>query len=146
VRRKLLVLGVLITVLLTVGTLYAIQRTDDVSALTPQQLVETYYRSIAAGDLETARSCLSPGLLSIMNQAVDSDFINLVSLSNLRVSSAAHIKLDSKNFDEVQVAAEYDAVHKKILTSNDGHQIRFIYVGKSTRDAPWKIISIGTGP
>lgn len=58
----------------------------------------------------------------------------------------ADIELYGENYDEVQVVAEYDAVYKRIITSDNGKQIRFLYVAKKTKGSPWRIISIGTGP
>ena len=113
--------------------------------LNPQQLVELYYHSVAKYDFATARTCLSDEMAQEMYDE-SSDLLNATKLSGLNVSKESHIKLYGKNYDEVQVVAEYDAVYKRVFGSVNGHQIRFIYVGKKTKDAPWKIISIGTGP
>lgn len=118
----------------------------DLSNLTPTQIVETYYKSIATGDYSTARNCLSEEFAKQYANALDSDFVNIKKLTDLKVNPAAPIKLYGKNFNEVQVTAEYVAEYKKVITSNSGKQIRFIYVAKKKKDSPWKIISIGTGP
>ena len=118
----------------------------DLSKLTPQQLVETYYKSLSVGDLSTARSCMDEEYAKQFVKLEDSDFKNLRELSDLKVKPEAPIKLHGKNYDEVQVVAEYIAVYKKVITSDSGRQIRFVYVGKKEKDSPWRIISIGTGP
>ncbi|HZD59155.1 MAG TPA: DUF4829 domain-containing protein [Anaerolineae bacterium] len=119
---------------------------NPIEELTPWQLVETYYKSLAARDYATARACLSPEYASEIDRSDDSDFKNLWSISNLVVSKEANIKLYGKNYDEVQVVAEYDATYKKIITAENGRQIRFLYVARKSKDSPWRIISIGTGP
>lgn len=94
----------------------------------------------------TAKDCLSNEIGQQYVNSPDSDFKNIKRLTDLKVSPAAPIKLYGKNFDEMQVTAEYVAEYKKVITSNSGKQFRFIYVGKKEKDSPWKIISIGTGP
>jgi ketosteroid isomerase-like protein len=118
----------------------------DSSNMTPSQVVETYYNSIATGDYSTAKAVMSDDIGQQYINSPDSDFKNIKKLTDLKVSPAAPIKLNGKNFDEVQVTAEYVAEYKKVITSNSGKQIRFIYVAKKDKDSTWKIISIGTGP
>ncbi|WP_042333231.1 DUF4829 domain-containing protein [Desulfosporosinus meridiei] len=113
---------------------------------TPTQIVETYYNSIATGDYSTAKNCLSDEIVQQYVNYPDSDFTNIKKLTDIKVSVAAPIKLHGKNFDEVQVTAKYVAEYKKVMTSDNGKQVRFIYVAKKEKDSPWKIISIGTGP
>lgn len=117
-----------------------------IDKLAPRQLVETYYKSLAARDYRTARACLSPEYASEMYRYQDSDFKNLRSIRDIKVGKEVNMKLYGKNFDEVQVVAKYDAVYWRMTTSVDGKQIRFVYVGKKTKESPWRIISIGTGP
>jgi hypothetical protein len=121
-------------------------KATDLSNFNPTQVVETYYNSIAIGDFSTARNCLADDIVQEYVNALDSDFTNIKKLTELKVSPAAPIKLYGQNFDEVQVTAEYVAEYKQIITSDNGKQIRFIYVGKKKKELPWKIISIGTGP
>lgn len=107
--------------------------------------METYYHSLSAGDLETARACLSDEMKAAAEMP-DSDLNNLKSLTNLTVSPAYPIKLHGQNDEEVQVTADYYATYKKVFAEMDGRQHRFIYVAKATADSAWRIISIGTGP
>ncbi|HWQ41699.1 MAG TPA: DUF4829 domain-containing protein [Desulfosporosinus sp.] len=101
---------------------------------------------MASGDYTTAKACLSDEIGDQYINSPDSYFKNIKKLTDLKVSSPAAIKLYGKNFEEVQVTAEYVAEYKKVITSNNGKQIRFIYVAKKEKDSAWKIISIGTGP
>ncbi|HHW40462.1 MAG TPA: DUF4829 domain-containing protein [Syntrophomonadaceae bacterium] len=144
--RGTLLIVILLTSVFQTGCLFEKSPPPKVDGLGPQKLVETYYRSVSRGDLATARACLSGDLLPLMNSAEDSDFNNLVALWNLKVSEARPIPLYGKNIDEVQVVVEYNAVYRKVITSGNGRQMRFVYVARKTKDAPWKIISIGTGP
>jgi ketosteroid isomerase-like protein len=128
------------------GTAEGTAAKTDLSNLTPSQVVETYYNSIASGDYSTAKAVLSDDIGQQYINSSDSDFKNIKQLTDLKVSPAAPIKLYGKNFDEVQVTAEYVAEYKKVITSNSGKQMTFIYVAKKEKDSPWKIISIGTGP
>lgn len=145
--KKLLGLVMLvITVVSGCGSPKSAATTIDLSNLTPSQVVETYYKSIASSDYSTAKACLADDIAQQYLSAPDSDFKNIKQLTDLKVSSPAPIKLYGKNYDEVQVVAEYVAEYKKVITSHSGKQIRFIYVGKKEKDSPWKIIGIGTGP
>ena len=128
------------------GTNTGVAKSVDLSNLTATQLVETYYSSITTDDYATAKDCLSDEIGQQYVNSPDSDFKNIKMLTDLKVSPAAPIKLNGKNFDEMQVTAEYVAEYKEVITSNSGKQFRFIYVGKKEKGSPWKIISIGTGP
>lgn len=142
-------LGLVLLVIMFVsgcGTPKGSATTIDFSNLTPSQVVETYYKSIASSDYSTAKACLADDISQQYISAPDSYFKNIKQLTDLKVSTPAPIKLYGKNFDEVQVTADFVAEYKKVITSNSGKQTRFIYVGKKEKDSPWKIISIGTGP
>lgn len=119
---------------------------EDLKNVSPQKLVEIFYNSLSKGDYKTAKSCLSTEYANQFSNTPDSDFKNLVKMTDIKVSSEAPIKLYNKNYDEVQVTAEYNAEYKKVITEENGKQFRFIYVAKKEKDSPWKIISIGTGP
>ena len=43
-------------------------------------------------------------------------------------------------------ALSLDAVYEREITSHSGRQTRFVIVGRPTRQSPWQIVSIGTGP
>jgi|GEM_PF-1249433 len=113
---------------------------------TPQELVEFYYDSLSMEDIKTAQSCLSTDYAEFLQNADDSDFNSLKKITDIKVTPASPIKLHNENYDEVQVVAEYNALYKKIMTVDNGKQIRFVYVAKKTQDSKWKITSIGTGP
>ena len=142
-------LGLVLLVMMVVsgcGSPKGTATTIDLSNLSASQVVETYYKSIASSDYSTAKACLADDIGQQYLSAPDSDFKNIKQLTDLKVSSQAQIELYGKNYEEVQVVADYVAEYKKVITSNSGKQTRFIYVGKKEKDSPWKIISIGTGP
>ena len=145
--KKILGLVLVAVVLISgCGTIKSVPKGADLSKLNPTQVVETYYTSIATGDYSTAKDCISEEISQRYINHSDSDFKNIDKLTELKVSTAAPIKLYGKNFDEVQVTAEYVAEYKKVITSDSGKQLRFVYVAKKEKDSPWKIISFGTGP
>jgi len=146
VKKILGLVLMVITLISGCGTTTGTAKSVDLSNLTATQVVETYYNSIVTGDYSMAKDCLSSEIGQQYVNSSDSDFENIKSLIDLKVSPAAPIKLYGRNFDEMQVTAEYVVEYKKVITSNSGKQIRFIYVGKKEKDSPWKIISIGTGP
>lgn len=118
----------------------------DLSNLSPTEVVEAYYNSIASQDYSTAKNCLSDELVQQYVDSPYSDLNNIKKLTDLKVHPAAPIKLYGKNFAEVQVTAEYVAEYKEEKALVNGKQFMFIYVAQKEKDSPWKIISIGTGP
>lgn len=112
----------------------------------PQKIVEAYYKSLAEGNYVAAKKYLSEDIDQSVYTAEDSDFKNLHTLYNLQVSQETPVQVNGNNYKEVQVVAQYNAAYKKIITSDNGVQVRYLYVAQKTKDAPWKIISIGTGP
>lgn len=120
--------------------------TGQFNKLGPQKIVEAYYKNLAAGDYDTAKKYLSEDIDKSVYTSEDSDFKNLHALYNLQVSKETPIQLTRKNYKEVQVVAQYHAAFKKVITSENGVQVKYLYVAQKTKDAPWKIISIGTGP
>lgn len=119
---------------------------NNLTNLNPTQLVETYYKSIASRNYSKAEACLSDDIAKQYKKSPGSDFRNIKKLTDLMVSKAVNIKLYGKNYREVQVTAEYIVDYKNVITSENGKQIRFIYVAMKEKNSPWKIISIGTGP
>jgi len=145
---KLLVLIFLLSLFLSSGCAGPPKRPlidVNVDTLSPEQLVETYYKSLSNRDFKLAEKCLSDEMKEKIS-STDSDFKNLKSLKNLVVTPAQPIKLQGKNFKEVQVVATYDARYKEVFSVMDGPQMWFLYVAKAGPDSPWRIISIGTGP
>jgi len=85
----------------------------------------------------------------------DSDFTNLKQLSNLKVYGGDRfgardlpgLDVPLANYDEWALAsADYDAVYYQVLTSDNGPQVRFVYLGRTIKSGRWEIVSIGTGP
>ena len=121
----------------------------DVSKLSPEELVQTYYKSLASGDIETARACLSKDYAKDMDQFQDSDFTNLESVTNIFVKPASccwPVHYRGAEVKAVQMVVTYEAHYKIITGADNGKQLRFVAVYKVDGDSSWKIISIGSGP
>lgn len=145
-RTKFIVLIFLFALFASSGFAIQLKKSVvDIDTLSPEQLVETYYKSLGNKDFAVAEKCLSDEMKETISSP-DSDFKNLRSLKNLVVTPARPIKLQGKNFKEVQVVATYDAQYKEVFSVTDGPQMWFIYVAKAAPDSPWRIIAIGTGP
>ncbi len=142
-KKLLIIAGLITTIIVLIGCAKPVK---DVSKLGPEQLVKTYYQSLAVGDITTARECLSDEYAKEIGIFEDSDLTNLRSIKDIRVRTGAPVGLYGKNYKEAQVVAQYEATYRQMITEADGKQIRFIYVAKKTKNSPWKIISIGTGP
>lgn len=118
----------------------------DRPARSATQVVSEYYKYIALGESREAAQFLTPELVSQFNSEPDSDFNNVQSISNVRVSKAYESRLDKKYKYEVQVDAEFKAQYDQVITVGNGPQTRFIYLGRDSNQQLWHIISIGTGP
>jgi hypothetical protein len=121
-----------------------------VANLAPRDLVTTYYMSLEQGDKGTARACLAPSLALLEERAPDSDFNNIQSIRNVSLGqdekAGAVGTSFSSYFDLREIAVEFDVTYKTVVTAYSGHRVAFVLVGKETKDAPWKIVSIGSGP
>ncbi|MCR3922857.1 MAG: DUF4829 domain-containing protein [Firmicutes bacterium] len=140
---KKVICCVLLIVILLAGC--SATNTKDVSELEPNQLVQTYYESLANKDYIAAKSCLDEDYASEIMDLDDSYFNNLKSLKQITISEPSETQYGD-NYQVVQIIAEYNATYKKIITSHDGNQYRFVNVAKKSQTSAWRIISIGTGP
>ncbi|MDW7650255.1 MAG: DUF4829 domain-containing protein [Bacillota bacterium] len=142
---KRIILFIMLTSLLIQGCSSATPTTD-ITNLEPRELVQTFYESLEDKDYQTARACLDENYLKQLNEARDSYFNNLESLTTISISEPAEIRQPDTNGPSVQIVAEYTVRYKNELTARHGKQIRFVYVSKTSDNTPWKITSIGTGP
>lgn len=120
----------------------------DINKLGSRELVKTYYKRISLGDTRGADKCLSDSYrreLSKPNVIRES----VLWLDDLNVSKGVRMKLYDQrntNYDELQFVVKYSAWYLEPSGAGDGIQLRFVYVAKETKDSPWRIISIGSGP
>ena len=142
-KKSLLILGIVLAILLGLFFIRANIVVKDVSQLEPNELVETYYKSLNWKALATAKSCLSDEYAQNFSVLYE---LNTLYISDLSVSEPFETPYHGSNYKEVQISVEYNAYYIKEQASANGKHIRFIYVAKETEDSPWKIISIGTGP
>jgi hypothetical protein len=144
---KKLALAVLAIALFAVGYIYRgyFMPISDIDRFGPEQIVRAYYERLAAHDFINANRCLSGNYLRKRSHY---DEVPLW-LSDIEISKGIDTKdsgVLSNNYDERQFVAEYNATFLQAGGSADGHQLRFVHVAKKTKDSPWRIISIGSGP
>ena len=85
--KKILGLVLMVVTLISgCGTTTGAAKSVDLSNLTATQVVETYYNSIATGDYSMAKDCLSNEIGQQYVNSSDSDFKNIKSLIDLKVS------------------------------------------------------------
>lgn len=122
----------------------------DVNSLGARDLVGTYYTSLEKGDTRTARACLAPSQLALEDTAPDSDFANLQQIRNVRVGvdqQAGTAGTAFANYYELrEMVVDFDADVKQVITGYGGHHTVFVMVGKLTKESPWRMVSIGSGP
>ena len=118
--------------------------------LAPHELVVAYYASLEKSDTSAARADLAPAFAALQDAAVDGDFSNLRSISNVVVGEdqpTGTAGTSFQNYAELrEMAVTFDAVYEREITSHSGRQTRFVIVGRPTRQSPWQIVSISTGP
>jgi hypothetical protein len=118
--------------------------------MTAKEVVELYFNAVAKGDWSAARRCIDPSFDNTMSGAPDSDFNNLKSLSHFSVVGdpyPAGRPGGSEAFVETaELAVRFDAVYKETITVRSGPQTRFVVLGRRTKESPWLIFGIGTGP
>jgi hypothetical protein len=115
----------------------------------PSDTVTAYYSAIGAHDASTAAELLAPEIRQQYQSGPDSDFTNVMSVTNIRDITEAVVSapaIPAGYQDVTQVALRYDVVYKHVITEMSGTSTRFVYVGRTSSTAPWLIVSIGTGP
>jgi len=118
----------------------------DVSKLEPKELVEVYYRSVATGDIGTARACLSAELAKKLGEKPDKAFNDARRSSNLVVNNPMPIESSNGNYKEVRVIVEADDATRVMMGGGNNLQYRYLHVAKATKNSSWKVVSIKSGP
>jgi hypothetical protein len=74
-------------------------------------------------------------------------------ISHLALKGPSAISTDPHEYSKTewptqeQFQVEYDLIiPREAATETVGSQIRFVYVGRQSAQAPWRILSVGTGP
>ncbi|MEG6565751.1 DUF4829 domain-containing protein [Thermoanaerobacterium saccharolyticum] len=134
-----------------------------VDKLTPEELIYAYFNGINKGDKGIIYSTLSIDTLHDMlyinrpaGVLYNTDFesnsleLNTKSATVLNIAeSKSYVPVKNRNIYE---SKEYKVTVNLSLKSEDNVSIRsgkntfFFIISKSTKDSPWKIESIGTGP
>ncbi len=123
---------------------------------TPDQAVRVYYTALSKHENAIALQCLAPETRKLEQSYDDSDSTNLKRLTNLSVfyngerfpvRDLPGLDVPLARYDRwALVRADYDAVYRHVLTSDNGRQVRFVYLGRSSKSGRWEIAGIGTGP
>jgi hypothetical protein len=125
-------------------------RSSGASSLkTPSDSVIAYYTAIGRHDATSAARLLAPEIRQSYESSPDSDFNNVVSLTNIRDVKEGVVPppgVPAGYHDITQVALDYDVMYKQVITEHSGTSSRFVYVGRSAGSARWLILAIGTGP
>jgi len=118
----------------------------DIDALGPRQLVLAYYKRLALTDTAGANRCLSD---DYRRELAGISPIYTVWLGDVKISKGARLRLKgmySTNYDERLYYVEYSAWQMGGGVSPSGQESMFVYVAKETKESPWRIIGIGSGP
>lgn len=80
---------------------------------------------------------------------INSDRNNTLTVTNLKITvyPGPFEQNAYPGYSNIQQAgASFDATYKKVMTSPNGPQFQFLYVGRIGPSGPWRILSIGSGP
>lgn len=129
--------------------------------MTPQELIYSFFNGINKGDKKAIYSALSINMLHDMlytnrpsNTLYNTDFDKLSLESNAKSATVVNIR-ENTNYAPIKSENIYESKEFMVtvnLTLNQNIGIKsgkntfFIITSKSTKDSPWKIESIGTGP
>jgi hypothetical protein len=120
------------------------------SPRTASDAVTAYYTALGRHDKSTAEQLLAPEVRALYESTADSDFTNVAHLTNMRDVKEGVVPLPGgipPGYQDVtQVALQYDVVYNRVVTEHSGTSTRFVYVGRTGSAAPWRILTIGSGP
>ncbi|SNX53609.1 DUF4829 domain-containing protein [Thermoanaerobacterium sp. RBIITD] len=133
----------------------------DADKLTPQELIYAFFNGINKGDTKAIYSTLSINMLHNMlyinrkNNTLYNTSFDPYSIE-MNTKSAVVNKIEEntnwvpgKNmdvFESKEFLVNVDMKFKNEVGFKDGKNALFIIVAKVTKDSPWKIYGIGTGP
>jgi hypothetical protein len=124
------------------------------STPTPQPLsakatIQSYYSAVNAHDWKQAEALLSSAQQRAFTEGIDSDRNNTLTVTNLSISvyPSESEQNPYPGYSNVeQATASFRATYKKVITSPNGPQFQFLYVGRIGSSGPWRILSFGSGP
>ncbi len=128
------------------------------SKMSPEDIIKQYFNAMDKHDDKMMYACMSRKYISDFlamnmnnNNLFNKDFKNAYVDGDQNVKSVKLIKIrNMKGIDNPAGVVEYEATidfrFKKVITSDDGVQSRFIMLKKESEKSGWRIESIGTGP
>lgn len=127
---------------------------QQLAALSPEEVIHTYYEAAARGDFRMARACEGTNQqeLYLSRQLGWVDFFNPQypgsdDIENLQSVRVLKIDLSSTEGPDLQHGAVLlDVQWKRILTVPNGQQVFFLMLRRESPTIGWRIESIGTGP
>lgn len=130
----------------------------NLSKMSPEDIIRQYFNAMDKHDDKTMYACMTRKHISDFlamnmdnNNLFNKDFKDAYVDGDQNVKSVKFIKVrEMKGIDNPVGVVEYEATidftFKKVITSDDGVQSRFIMLKKESEKSGWRIESIGTGP
>ncbi len=128
------------------------------SKMSPEDIIKQYFNAMDKHDDKTMYACMTRKHISDFlamnmdnNNLFNKDFKDAYVDGDQNVKSVKFIKVrEMKGIDNPVGVVEYEATidftFKKVITSDDGVQPRFLMLKKESEKSGWRIESIGTGP
>ncbi len=128
------------------------------SKMSPEDIIKQYFNAMDKHDDKTMYACMTLKYLSSYlssnmdnNNLFNKGFNDVFGDGEQNIKSAKSIKLrEMKDRINPDGVVEYEATvnfrFKKVITSDDGIQSRFIILKKESEKSGWRIDGIGTGP
>lgn len=125
------------------------------SKMSPEDIIKQYFNAMDRHDEKTMYACLTRKYLSnYLSSNMDNNNLFNKGFNDdgeQNTKSAKFIKLrEMKDRINPDGVVEYEATvnfrFKKVITSDDGVQSRFVILKKESEKSGWRIDSIGTGP
>jgi hypothetical protein len=122
----------------------------ELSTMTPEEVIKTSFDALDKGDCKRYYATFTlKNLVSYLSGNMGfSDLYNKGFPTDTNINKARLIKIgnsrDENNYKVYPVKVDFD--FKKMITSEDGPQSRFVEVEKESENIGWRINGIGTGP
>lgn len=121
----------------------------ELSVMTPEEVIKTSFAALNKGDYQRYYATFTLERL-VSYLSVNMDFSDLYNkeFPDTNINKAKLLKIegsrDEKNYKMYPVEIDFD--FKKMITSDDGPQLRFVRIEKESDSIGWRISGIGTGP
>ncbi|MDP4267849.1 MAG: DUF4830 domain-containing protein [Bacteroidota bacterium] len=128
----------------------------ELAKMKPEDIIKKYYQALDKHDIKTAYACLTRDMLckyltmnmvneKLHNNGID-DNSNYDGSQNIKSVKLIGIKKGNSSGKVLSYSVNIDINYFKVITSESGKTILFIYMQKETEKSGWRISIIGTGP